>query len=232
MTRGRLASAILSAGAALVLLAGCTASAPAPTPVPTRTAAESTPTPTSTPSAAVTLVTLTADAMTLTDASGVVRGSFDYFQPTDEVVAGLTATFGFSPSVEHVQPYEGLPYTAIEWEGFVLRDSEQESDGVYYPNNRVSVTTPVVRGVAIETVDGVSVGDDPASLEAAYPDSVFYGTNSGNDTYVIGFGEIPLPDFDFGDGRTQPSSFLVSVSGVVGGPIDAIFAPGGGGPGI
>lgn len=229
MTKPRLTSAALSALAALVLLAGCTAAAPEPTPAPTRTpVAEVTPT----PDPAVTLVTVTADAITLTDSSGVVRGTFDYFQPTDEVVAGLTEAFGFAPTMEQVNPPEGLPWNAIEWEGFVLRDIDQESDGVYYPNNRITVTTAAVRGIAIETVDGVSVGDDPAALEAAYPDGLSYGTNSGNDIYAISFGYIPLPDFDFGNGQTGPFSYRVSVMGVVGGPITTLYAPTGGGPGI
>lgn len=222
--------AVATALLVVLALTGCAQELAAEsTPTPTATA---TPTPTPTPDPTVTLVTLTPDAITLTDSTGVVRGSYNYFQPTEEVVAGLTEVFGFAPTVEHVQAYEGYPWNAIEWEGFVLRDSDQESDGVYYPNNRVTVTTAAVRGVAIETVDGVSVGDDPAALEAAYPDGVGHGTNSGNDVYSVIYGEIPLPDFDFGGGEDGPFSFSVSVMGVVGGPITTLYAPTGGGPGI
>lgn len=229
VTKPRLASLTLSALAALVLLAGCTAPAPEASQTATPIAVS---TPTPTPDPTVTLVTITAEAITLTDGAGTVRDSFDYFQPTEDLVAGLTAAFGFAPSVEQVQPYEGVPWSAIEWEGFVLRDIAEESDGVYYPNNRVTVTTPAVRGVAIETVDGVSVGDDPAELEAAYPDRISYGTSSGKDVYQISYGTVPLPDFDFGDGQKGPFSYGVAVTGVVGGPITELWAPTGGGPGI
>ena len=180
----------------------------------------------------VALVTITAQAIIVAEGSGAVLATYDYFQPTEEVVAGLTAAFGFAPTVEHVQAYEGYPWSAIEWEGFVLQDSDQESDGLYYPNNRVTVTTAAVRGIVIETVDGVSVGDDPAALEAAYPDRISYGTNSSGNVYSVSYGEIPLPDFDFGNGEDGPFSFGVGAMGVVGGPITEVFAPTGGGPGV
>lgn len=95
-----------------------------------------------------------------------------------------------------------------------------------------AVTTAAVRGIVIETVDGVSVGDDPAALEAAYPDRISYGTNSSGNVYSVSYGEIPLPDFDFGNGEDGPFSFGVGAMGVVGGPITEVFAPTGGGPGV
>jgi hypothetical protein len=189
MTIARLVPAVLIA----VLLTGCAAQAPEPTPVSTPVAESPTPTPTPTPEPVVALVTLTADTITLIDTNGAAMTTFDYFQPTEELVAGFSAAFGFEPSIEHVQPYEGWPYSAIEWEGFILRDIEQESDGLYYPNNRITVTTPAVRGIKIETVGGISVGDDPDAIEAANPDAISYGTNSGRDVFIISYGDIPCP---------------------------------------
>ena len=154
------------------------------------TTATATPGPTEAPHpsapAPVTDLLITATSFELRDASGTTLSTFDYFQPADEVVSGLSRAFGSAPiSVRHEGGNEvpsGTNYiwgdvlpTAPEspspWDGdFVLVDGVP-SGTPSEPNTWVKVSSSAVNGVHISTVDGIAVGDDAAEIAARYPDT-------------------------------------------------------------
>lgn len=223
---------VLFVAAALVVLAGCT-------PATVETAA--TPTPTATPSPTLTqepvpvpaTITIASTALTLTAADGEVVDSYDYFEDPAEVIAGFTATFGFAPVIEQTAtPYEGYPFTTYAWEGFVLRDSEQPSDGTYYVEYYASTSVRAVRGIVITTVDGISVGDDLAMIAAAHPDDVQTGTRKGGEPVLsVQLDVVVLPDYVDSSG-SHAARFSTGVDGTPGGLVEHISGPLGGGPGI
>ncbi len=114
-------------------------------------------------------VQITAERIELyNDESALVR-SFDYFQPTEEVVAGLTEVFGTAPTAEN---YSGAHAAGVRhaWDGFHLMEPNHD-EPPYWPNHWVLVTAPATHGVSVHTLDGIAVGDSAPELEAAYPDT-------------------------------------------------------------
>lgn len=135
------------------------------------TASASTPSP-SAHAAGAKAVVVTATTIEVRGDSDDLIASYDYFQPTDEVVSGLTAAFGGEPVTA---PYEGeshlTPGVTHSWGGFTLVDTDYPGRAPYEGNHHVLVSSATENGVQITTVDGIAVGDSAAALEASNPDS-------------------------------------------------------------
>jgi hypothetical protein len=194
----RLPLALLAA-ASITMLAGCVpSSAPdGPNPPGTGSSSSSQPAPTPTPAptddSRVTEIFITAEVIEFHSSDGAVVTTFDYFQPTQEVVDGLTEAFGTEPMVEQYQGNHAAG-TRHSWEGFSL----QEPDFVeppYYPEQWVLVTAESAHGVDVRTIDGIAVGDPAPELEAAYLGSskrvIAADKPERLDVFV---GTVPLPD--------------------------------------
>ncbi len=170
------------------------------------------------PEARAELVTVTAESITVTANDGTAIATFDYFQPTDDLVVGLTEVFDLEPRQERFEGGEGhaVPQTEWEWDGFFLIDNDGPGDPPHYTNHFVQVTVPAVGGVGIETVDGIRVGDDAATIERRYPDRAHRVTTGDRperlDVYV---GAVPLPragnDDPAPDGGYEFSVFLIAL---------------------
>ena len=232
MKKPRLLSLAAIGIVALATMAGCTAPTAGTSPTPSAPAS-GTPSPTPTPTPVAERLTVDSQSITLLADDGSILQSFTYFEPVDGVLSAFTALFAAEPVVENIEPYEGYPYTRYEWPGVSLNDSAQETDGVYYVNFRIEITTATLNGIALETVEGIAVGDDPLPLEAAHPDDVSYFTppNTGVERFSILMDPLALPDF-VDEWGTSEASFFVAVSGLVGGTVESIHTPLGGGPGI
>ena len=61
------------------------------------------------------------------------------------------------------------------------------------------MTAPTVHGLAIETVDGIQVGDPAVPLEASHPDSVDRWQFQGSERLDISIGVVTITS---NDGRT------------------------------
>ena len=228
-------SRLLPALVAVLLVAGCSATPPTAS-TPTASVGETappTPAATSTAEPVVDRVAFDSTGISLLRNDGTIAGSFTYFQPAAEVVAALTSAFGAEPTVEDIQPYEGYGYTRYDWNGFAVEDSVQPSDGAYYVDFRVNASVASLNGVALRTVDTIAVGRDTAAVESAHPEHVTRATppNIGVETSFIEVDTRVLPDYVEG-GHSTPASFFVTVIGPVGGAVERIYAPSGGGPGI
>jgi hypothetical protein len=208
-----------AAAAAMLLLSGCVSAPEEPSPTtavaepsaePTSTAT-SEPTPVEQPQAETVIVT--AESITVASDDGSPLAEFDYFQPTDEVVDGLTEAFGVEPTDERFEgAIEAPPATVWTWDGFELRDPDPAGEPPFWVNHWVRVGAAEVNGVAVETVDGVRVGDDAQTIEARYPDTSDRVTAGDEperlDVYL---GAIPLPqEGENSDGNYEFSVWLIA----------------------
>jgi hypothetical protein len=217
----------LAAAASVAALAGCfPSSAPdASNPPGTGSPSASAPTPTPSPTddARVSEILITAEVIELRSGDGAVVTTFDYFQPTAEVVEGLTEAFGAEPKVEQYQGNHAAG-TRHSWEGFSL----QEPDFVeppYYPEHWLLVTAESAHGVDVRTIDGIAVGDPAPELEAAYPASskrVVAGDKPERLDILVG--AIPLPDPEETPGSDRTFSVFVSADDPAG-AVTSIRAP-------
>ena len=161
--------------AALLLCAGCAAApsaAPAePTTPATPSAAPADPTPTPTPEAVAERIVVTAESMAVLMSDGFTGATFDYFEPADLAVEGLTDVLGAAPTTtqEPGNPDDGS-FTLHEWDGVAIWDLDRPASAPFRSDWTMLLTAPTAGGVALETVDGVQVGDSASALEAAYPD--------------------------------------------------------------
>ncbi|WP_438853645.1 hypothetical protein [Agromyces sp. M3QZ16-3] len=197
MMRRRLITAVLLL-AATSALAGCTApaasvtppSASTSSPPPTTEAAEPTPA----------LVAITAESIAVLDTAGGIIVSFDYFQPTADVVSGLTTYLGEPVATPNPGGLETPPGTDHVWGGLRLSDTDTPGRVPDIPNHTVFVEgpdagpLPVSTAPGIGSASGVAVGDPAASLTIGVEAGVPYTDPTTGRTVVVDrVGIVPLP---------------------------------------
>lgn len=151
-----------------VLLAGCSGQTGAVPGSLSPTAAESAPS----AAATVTDIILGATSTEFRDAAGATVSTFDSFQPPAELVSALSTALGSAPT-ESPWGDDTRPGTTYTWGDFALHDYDRVAGGetLNCPTSSFSALTDSVNGVHLSTVDGITVGDDAAELEARYPDT-------------------------------------------------------------
>ncbi|MET0590823.1 MAG: hypothetical protein ABWZ77_06570 [Naasia sp.] len=204
---------MLAAAAAMAIISGglfgCVNSAPSPLPVsppPSVTASTpsvTAPSPSETAAAPVAdRVHVTAEALTVSAADGTAIVSFHYRQLTAEVVAGLTAHLGEPeegrfPAGNHNG--EGASYL---WESLLVTSQDRwaamQDDELPAGLSRwsVRVTGPTARGLAVDTIDGIRVGDSTDAVMAANPgagEAIVPGGGLPRVDIYIGSVAPPLP---------------------------------------
>lgn len=237
LRRRRIAASLLIAGS-LALLTACVPEPVMPTPRPTASAAASpTPAPTEEPVAApaaaahVERIVIGAEWITVIADDDTELARFDYFQPTAEVVAGLSRYLGTPVDTWFEGRTEAPPATYHDWGGLRLTDTVPPGEAPYDPEHWVRLTSNDANGVAITAVGGVAVGDPFASLEAsAVSDEVSRWTSpETNQTSVYFRFDLvelpPMPGTHHTDGWSP--SFGVTVDGDdATGVIQSLTAPG------
>ena len=120
---------------------------------------------------------------------GTIGDEFGYFEPIEPVAAALTAVFGGEPVVT---TYEGIPSVDYDWSGVSI-GTDGPAQPPTGPEIIMHVTAAEVRGIGIETVDGIKVGDPVAVLEASNPSHLWQ--RDGVEELVIEVNSIPVtPD--------------------------------------
>ena len=227
--RNRHAFAIVVMFAAGVTLTGCIAGwGPAASPTPSPTAA-ATPTPTPTPPVAAT-VAISAEAIAVLDAAGATIVSFDYFQPTAEVVAGLTQFLGAPVDTPNPGAIESPPGVDHVWGDLRLFDTDPPGAAPEDPNHFVFVegtsagSLQVATAPGIGSATGVRVGDPVTSmiigveLSASSTDPA-----TGVTTEVHRIGIVSLPPRP--DSAIEHNLGVMVVSHSDTGLIDRLVAP-------
>ena len=179
-----------------IVLTGCTPVGTSAAPPPSATApTPQTPAPAVDHDAMPTRILITAESIQILNDEGIPSQSFTYFQPVETLVAGLTALFGVEPVAT---PYAGTTAVDYDWDGFHL-GTDGRGQAPFNAESGVRVTAATVHGLAIETVDGIQVGDPAAPLEAAHPDSADRWQFQGSERLDISIGVVAIPS---NDGRT------------------------------
>lgn len=219
-------------GAVLAMLMTACASAPATPPTPTGSMsapAEATPTPSPTsapvtsPVSDVTIV-VTAERIEILDADGAPIERFGYFQPTAEVVAGLSAYLGAPIATADPGGTESPPATHHDWGGLRLVDTVTAAEPPYTPDHWVSVSAPDALGVPVRAVDGTTVGGPLDAVVGEFDDVDYTDPATGLAARWIRVGIVPLPPmYPFSEGDLN---FAVGIRGLVEeNRVDLITAP-------
>ena len=222
--------AILPVIALALSILGCAEAGPAAVPAPSPSAVETEapqPQPEPEPEPTIERVTVLADSITVTDSEGNVVDAVDFFTAPDEIVRVLTNAFGVSPDTVREGPCncDREWDTAHNWDGFRLvhvtafgNPGDQPGVRPYFNAAAVSITAASVNGVQVDTVDGVTVGDDATPLAANYPTVTqpnYLNPDQPGETRVD-FGTIPLPDDSYNTGLSfSIHAFWTTGEGVV-----------------
>jgi len=209
MTRRLLARTALAA-LVLSVFAAC-AAVPTPTQPPT-SSPSSAPMPSATPSPeppAAAAIVVSAEHLQVVDVDGGVLASYDYFQPTTEVVDGLTAYLGPPVDTAVEAGLETPPATYHEWGGLRLVDTKPAATPPTIPEHWVSITSPDANGIALRAFDDSSVGGSIAHVEG---ESNEYTNPSDGISYrTVRTGIVPIDTTPDGYDR----NFAVAIHGDV-----------------
>ena len=230
---------VMVAAAAVLLLAGC-ATAPAPAENVAAPSPSPTATPTPTPTPVPTVITLNSDSVLVADQNGCIITTLDYFDRGIDLAATLTETFGFPPAVEVVAPKAtdfGFQGTKYDWEGFILYwqygYEDDPTSGVSEPpysyRSMITTTVAAVRGIAVQSTDGVQVGDGQGDLSTLYPgQTVIYHDPDGVEIETAFVTCVTLPSFENDspdENGGEPMNCVAIRAAPSDGPITGIQAP-------
>ncbi|MFF2272874.1 hypothetical protein ACFVTX_11405 [Agromyces sp. NPDC058136] len=214
---------------ALVALSACTPSTASPTVSPSETAS-ATPATTEPPAAAS--IGISAEAITVFDAEGAPLVSYDYFQPTDEVVAGLTEVLGAAVETPDDGGLETPPGIVHEWDGLRLYDSETPGTVPDIPNHWVFVDAPTAGGLPIGTdpgigsATGVKVSDQLSTATIGVTSGAPYiEPSTGVNTIVSQLGQVAIPPNPAASGDRH--FFVIVLSNADTGEVTRLIAPSG-----
>lgn len=165
------------------------------------------------------LIVVRTSGVTVLDEDGASMGSYGYFDEVTGVIAAFSEYFEGEPVVS---PFEGSnhswPGNFYTWDGFTIVDHVGGPGIPYGEDFAVKVTGATVRGITVETVGGIAVGDTSAAAVAAggVADSYEYeGTIVG----WVQLDPVPAPEFD------GALVFVYLSLGTPGGPITQFAAP-------
>jgi hypothetical protein len=226
----RAAPAFLIAGSFL-LVTGCTSTPTTPSPSAAPPASTETAAPTHEPEASAELIVISTEAITVLAGDGTALDTFDYFQPTAEVTAGLTEYLGEPVDTPFPGANEAPPATYHEWGGLRLTDTVPAGQVPHYPEHWVYLTSSDANGVRVTAGDGIAVGDPVAPLEATAPaGEVKRWAATGTGVPMVSFRVDlvtlpPLADTTVQADGWQPSFGIMVVGDDTTGAITAVAAP-------
>ncbi|MBT2497476.1 hypothetical protein J7E25_00020 [Agromyces sp. ISL-38] len=241
LRRRRIAASLLVAGS-LALLTACVPEPVVPTPRPTASStpaptATATPAPTEEPVAAppaaaqVERIVIGAEWITVIADDDTELARFDYFQPTAEVLAGLTQYLGTPVDTWFEGRGDAPAATYYDWGGLRLADTVPAGRAPYDPEHWVRLTSDDANGVVVTAVGDVAVGDPFASLEASPESDEVYRwtspeTNQSSVSFRYDLVELPpMPGTE--DAGDWSPSFGVRVYGDdATGAVRSLSAPG------
>jgi hypothetical protein len=231
MRSRRLANLLGLGVVTLAVLTACTMTPPpppmtsAPTPAPTPT-----PTPTSTPEpeAVAERIAISTETITVFDEHGTALAKFDYFQPTEEVVDGLSAYLGEPVDT----PFEGrndMPSAIYhDWGGLRLVDSTPPASPPYHPEHWLMVTGADANGLDVVGPGDARVG---SPLDSSGASDISEYANPEIDRVYQSFRRdlVELPPFPWNDPAVDAVPSLgVRIGGYLDtGLVERIIAPSG-----
>ena len=134
------------------------------------------------------------------DATGAPIVSYDYFQPTADVVAGLSEHLGAPVDTPYAGGVESPPGVNHDWGGLRIVDNDAPVAAPYYGDHWVIVTGPDANGLPVGTPAGVGsdggvhVGDALTGVTiGAEPAVSTLDSIDGRPLSYFRVGLLPLP---------------------------------------
>ncbi|BDZ44634.1 hypothetical protein [Naasia aerilata] len=137
-----------------------------------------TPTPSESAAPAAALLSVTAESVSVQTADGAVLASYDYRRLTSDVVADLSGFLGEPTQVSFPQSSHQGGGITYQWDGFRVSSEDRWATipdaelPTYEPRWWIAATAPSARGLAIQTIDGVRVGDSTQEVLSSHPEAV------------------------------------------------------------
>lgn len=141
------------------------------------------------------LIEVSATGFDLLDADGDRIDTFEYYDDESaDAIAALTELFGTAPKVESQAVAEdSRAVDKNSWKGFAVWDYGSVGDDPGQPAFSVQVTAAAAGHIAVETNDGISIGDTEDDVEdVAYTSSA--SEADGRELAVYSLDETLLPD--------------------------------------
>jgi hypothetical protein len=204
-------AALLGLGiAALAGTTACTAApaAPAAPSASSNPTASTTSTPDIEPAASI---VVSPEAITVIGDEGSALATFDYHQPTSEVVSGLSEYLGEPTDSRIEQGSETPPATLHEWDGLQLLDTDIVEEAPYWPNHVVRLTGAEAGDLPVTTSAGISVGDalDSIDLSGATTPVDYIVQETGRMQRMVRVDLVALPPAE-GTGASPDIGVLVT----------------------
>ena len=181
------------------------------------------PTPTPEPAVAERIV-ISTESITVLDDGGATLAEFDYFQPTIEVVDGLSTYLG-DPVDTPFAAYNDSPSAIYhDWGGLRLVDTDPPGTAPYDSEHWVRVTGADANGVQVSGPGGVHVG---SALDAASgsDSSEFTNPETGR-TFLSYRLDVVAVEGPWEDSTASEHNLAVDVGGHLDtGSVEHIIAP-------
>ena len=169
-----------------------------------------------------TTIMLRTQYFAILDEEDAVIEQFDYFDAPTGAIAALSEAFGGEPSTSHYEGHlEQAPGTFYSWDGFTLLDYDGPAVA-YGEDFEVSTTAAVVRGIAVETVGGVTVGTTSAQVVAAGGLEVLW---DGSPLLWYEVDAVPGTDPEWAEWAGGSRISVTAAIASSGGPVTSLTAP-------
>ena len=170
-------------------------------------------------------ILLRTDFFAVLDDDGAVMQQFDYFDDPTAAIAALTEVFGSAPTVTAFEGHtHQWPGNAYAWDGFSIVDWVGGPGIAYGEDFAVTAGSAVVRGLAVETVGGITVGSSDAQIVAAggLVQSFSY---EGTSATWYQLDVQPGTDPEWAEFQGGPKIYVNAAVDIAGGPVTLLTAP-------
>jgi hypothetical protein len=147
---------------------------------------------------------------------GTVLAAFDYFQPTAEVVSGLSRYLGEPTDTWFEGRGHAPPAVMHDWGGLRLGDTVPAGRAPYDAEHWARVTSNDANGLSLIAQGGIAIGDATPEIEAdAGTDEVHRWTDPSTGKNLVSFrvAIAELPPWPDASGDDWTPSFGVMVVG-------------------
>ena len=169
-------------------------------------------------------IVLRTESFAILDEDDATMDEFDYFEAPTDAIATLTEVFGGEPVITG---FEGnthqWPGSYYIWDAFTLIDYDGPAIA-YGQDYDVASSAAVVRGLAIETVGGITVGSSAAEAIAAGGSEQGF-SYEGTTAAWIQLDVVAGTDPEWAEWDGGPRIFVHAALSAPGGTVTILSAP-------
>ena len=216
---------IVGAVAMLGLLTACVSPTPSPSLTPSPITSTTAPSPSPEPAVAVAeRIVVSTKTITVVADDETVLAEFGYFQPTIEVVDGLSTYLGDPVDTPFAAHNDSPSATYHDWGGLRLVDTDPPGTAPYDSEHWVRVTGADANGLQVVGPGGVHVG---SALDAASgSDGSEYTNPDTGRTFMSYRLDVVVVEVPWADSLVPEHNLAVNIGGYLDtGSVEHIIAP-------